>query len=89
MLSHQSGLFDIRNMIDDATEMADWSHMLDRIAAAEPRFQVATDAAYQPLTFGWQVGGVLEKATGKKLGELMQEYLVEPWLWMGIVGVPR
>src|SRR5690606_13222627 len=78
MLSHQSGLFDIRNIIDDATEMTDWSHMLDRIAAAEPRFQVATDAAYQPLTFGWQVGGVLEKATGKKLGELMQEYLVQP-----------
>ncbi|ENX13733.1 hypothetical protein F894_01947 [Acinetobacter sp. CIP 51.11] len=78
MLSHQSGLFDIRNMIDDATEMADWSHMLDRIAAAEPRFRVATDAAYQPLTFGWQVGGALEKATGKKLGELMQEYLVQP-----------
>ncbi|MEG2434628.1 MAG: serine hydrolase domain-containing protein, partial [Acinetobacter sp.] len=78
MLSHQSGLFDIRNMIDDATEMADWSHMLDRIAAAEPRFRVATDAAYQPLTFGWQVGGVLEKATGKKLGVLMKEYLVQP-----------
>ncbi|MEG1092733.1 MAG: serine hydrolase domain-containing protein, partial [Acinetobacter sp.] len=78
MLSHQSGLFDIRNMIDDATEMADWSHMLDRIATAEPRFQVATDAAYQPLTFGWQVGGVLEKATGKKLGVLMKEYLVQP-----------
>ena len=78
MLSHQSGLFDIRNIIDDATEMADWSHMLDRIAAAEPRFQVATDAAYQPLTFGWQVGGALEKATGKKLGALMQEYLVQP-----------
>ena len=60
MLSHQSGLFDIRNIIDDATEMADWSHMLERIAAAEPRFQTTTDAAYQPLTFGWQVG-----STGK------------------------
>ena len=78
MLSHQSGLFDIRNIIDDATEMADWSQMLERIAATEPRFQIATDAAYQPLTFGWQVGGALEKATGRKLGELMQDYLVQP-----------
>lgn len=78
MLSHQSGLFDIRNIIDNATEMADWSHMLERIAAAEPRFQTTTDAAYQPLTFGWQVGGVLVKATGKSLNQLMQEYLVQP-----------
>ncbi len=76
MLSHQSGLFDIRNMIDDATEMADWSHMLDRIAAAEPRFRVATDAAYQPLTFGWQVGGALrKKRLVKNWVQLMQEIL--------------
>lgn len=83
MLSHQSGLFDIRNMIADATEMSDWPQMLDRIAAAEPRFQVATDAAYQPLTFGWQVGGALEKATAKTLTELMQAYLVQPLMLNG------
>ena len=78
MLSHQSGLFDIRHLIDDAAEMVDWSHMLNVIAAAKPRFQVATDAAYQPLTFGWQIGGAIEKATGKMLTDLMQQYLVEP-----------
>lgn len=78
MLSHQSGLFDIRNLIADASEMADWSHMLDTIAAAKPRFEVGVDAAYQPLTFGWQVGGAIEKATGETLTALMQKYLVEP-----------
>lgn len=89
ILSHQSGLFDIRNLIEDASEMADWSHMLDVVAAAKPRFDVATDAAYQPLTFGWQVGGVLEKATGMTLASLMQEYLVEPLALDGAYfGVP-
>ena len=78
MLSHQSGLYDIRNLIADASEMADWNHMLDVFAQAKPRFEAATDAAYQPLTFGWQVGGVLEKATGKSLSDLMQQYLVQP-----------
>ena len=78
MLSHQSGLFDIRNIIDDAAEMANWPQMLERVAAAKPRFKVATDAAYQPLTFGWQVGGALEKATGQSLQSLMQHYLVQP-----------
>lgn len=78
MLSHQSGLYDIRNNIDTASEMADWSHMLHILEQATPRFEAATDAAYQPLTFGWQVGGVLEKATGRSLVELMQQHLVEP-----------
>src|SRR5690606_16490426 len=78
MLSHQSGLFDIRNIIDDAAEMANWPQMLERVAAAKPRFKVATDAAYQPLTFGWQVGGSLEKAIGQSLQSLMQQYLVQP-----------
>ncbi|OTG78778.1 esterase [Acinetobacter terrae] len=78
ILSHQSGLYDIRNHIADASEMADWNHMLDVIAKAKPRFEIGIDAAYQPLTFGWQVGGVLEKATGKSLSDLMQQYLVQP-----------
>ena len=78
ILSHQSGLYDIRNHIADALEMADWNHMLDVIVKAKPRFEIGIDAAYQPLTFGWQVGGVLEKATGKSLSDLMQQYLVQP-----------
>jgi len=78
MLSHQSGLYDIRNNIAAATEMADWSHMLDVVAKAQPRFAVGEGAAYQPLMFGWQVGGALEKATNQSLAELMQKYLIIP-----------
>ncbi len=90
MLSHQSGLFDIRNNIETAAEMADWSHMLQVFEQATPRFEPATDAAYQPLSFGWQVGGVLEKATGKSLAELMQHYLIEPLaLDHAYLGVPQ
>ncbi|WP_180145366.1 serine hydrolase [Acinetobacter sp. YH12052] len=90
ILSHQSGLYDIRNIIETASEMADWPHMLNVIEQAKPRFGPTTDAAYQPLTFGWQVGGVLEKATGRPLTELMQHYLVEPLaLDHAFFGVPE
>lgn len=78
ILSHQSGLFDIRNLVQDAAQMADWELMLNRIAQSKPRFDVREDAAYQPLTFGWLVGGVLEKATGQSLANLMQQYLLQP-----------
>lgn len=78
ILSHQSGLYDIRNCIESAVEMADWQHMLKVMEQANPRFAIGTDIAYQALTFGWLVGGVLEKATQKSLSVLMQQYLVDP-----------
>lgn len=78
VLSHQSGMFDIRNIIESAREMLDWSHMLNVMAASKPRFVAGQGNAYQALTFGWLVGGVLEKATGQSLDQLMQKYLVEP-----------
>lgn len=78
VLSHQSGLYDIRNIIQDASQMADWDAMLEHVAKAQPRFAVGKDAAYQPLTFGWLVGATLEKATGQSLSGLMQQYLLQP-----------
>lgn len=77
VLSHQSGLFDIRNLILAASEMSDWQHMLTVMENATPRFVVGEDNAYQALTFGWLVGGILEKATKQSLKFLMQKYLVD------------
>lgn len=78
ILSHQSGLYDIRNTIEDAREMLDWQHMLKVFETTSPRFDAGQSNAYQALTFGWLIGGVLEKATGRHLAELMQTFLVQP-----------
>ena len=78
ILSHQSGLYDIRNLINDAAEMLEWQHMLTVFEQAKPRFSAGEGVAYQALTFGWLVGGLLEKVTGQTLSQLMQQYLVEP-----------
>ena len=89
LLSHQSGLYDVRNNIAEASEMADWQHMLEVMAKAKPRFSFGEDLAYQPLTFGWLVGGVLEKASSQSLAVLMQRYLIEPLALDGAYfGVP-
>lgn len=89
ILSHQSGLYDIRNLIEDAREMLNWSHMLQVFEQATPRFAVNQSNAYQALTFGWLVGGALEKATGRGLSDLMQTYLVKPLQLDGaFFGVP-
>ena len=46
VLSHQSGMFDVRNIIESAREMLDWSHMLDVVAATKPRFLAGEGNAY-------------------------------------------
>ncbi|MPW43013.1 serine hydrolase domain-containing protein [Acinetobacter guerrae] len=89
ILSHQSGLYDLRNLINDAREMLEWQHMLQVFEQATPRFAASQGNAYQALTFGWLVGGALEKATKRSLPDLMQTYLIEPLQLEGAYfGVP-
>ena len=78
VLSHQSGLFDIRHTIDNAQVMLDWQAMLSAFEKATPRFAPGTATAYQAMSFGWLIGGVIEKVLQKPLAEVMQQYLVEP-----------
>lgn len=78
VLSHQSGLYDIRHTISNARQMLDWQAMLQAYEQATPRFAPQTATAYQALSFGWLVGGTLEKALQRPLAELLQEYLLTP-----------
>ena len=78
VLSHQSGLFDIRHTIDNAQVMLDWQAMLSAFEKATPRFAPGTATAYQAMSFGWLIGGVIEKVLQKPLAKVMQQYLVEP-----------
>jgi CubicO group peptidase (beta-lactamase class C family) len=78
VLSHQSGLYDIRQTISDAQQMLDWHSMLNAYENATPRFEPGSATAYQALSFGWLLGGTLEKAMQQPLPDLLQQYLVAP-----------
>ena len=89
VLSHQSGLYDVRNTIQAATEMLDWQAMLRAYEAARPRFAPGTATAYQALSFGWLLGGLIEKVTGQALPEVFEKELVQPLVLDGAYfGVP-
>lgn len=78
VLAHQSGLFDIRQNIQSAVQMLDWHDMLKVYENATPRFEPGTKVAYQALSFGWLLGGVVEKLTGQSVCEVFQNELVTP-----------
>ncbi len=89
VLCHEAGLWSIRDLVDDASAMRDWHGMLERIERARPLHAPGHSNGYHGLTFSWLVGGLVEKATGKPFGRVLQEELVEPLGLDGCyVGVP-
>lgn len=89
ILSHQSGMYDIRNTIQSAAQMLKWDVMLQAFEQATPRFEPGTATAYQAMSYGWLLGGLIEKATGKSLAQVLKEELVDPLQLDGVYfGVP-
>ena len=78
LLSHSSGLHDIRHVIESARVMLDWNAMLKAYKQAIPRFEPDTASAYQALIFGWLIGGVIEKVMKESLAITLQRELVHP-----------
>ena len=89
LLSHRAGLYDIRHLIDDAGRMRDWEHMTDALARATPSLEPGTASAYHGITFGWLVGEVVQRLTGKRFADVVREELAEPLGLDGLyVGAP-
>lgn len=78
VLCHEAGLHRIRGVVDDAFDFADWAGMCDRLAAAPTAWPPGTRNGYHGLTFGWLVGGIIERVSGKPLAEFLDSEIVAP-----------
>lgn len=77
LLGHRAGLPAIRESLHD-TAMYDWEYMCARLAAEEPWWKPGDRFGYHVNTFGYLVGEVLRRATGKTVGELVNELITVP-----------
>jgi CubicO group peptidase (beta-lactamase class C family) len=90
LMSHEAGLYDIRHLVDDAQRMLDWTYMTDALAAAKPVHEPGTAHGYHGLTYGWLVGELAQRVTGKPFGELLQSEIAAPLGLGGLyVGLPE
>jgi CubicO group peptidase (beta-lactamase class C family) len=78
VLSHQSGLHHIRRMVDRAERMLDWEYMIRAIEQAEPDYPPGTRTGYHGLTYGYLVGEIVQRVTGRRFSDLVREILCEP-----------
>ncbi len=89
VLSHQSGLYHIRQMIDRADRMLDWDHMVGAIETAQPAHEPGTRTGYHGLTYGFLVGEIIQRVTGKKFSRLVQSEIAKPLGLDGLyIGAP-
>lgn len=90
ILTHQAGLYHIRQMIDDASRMRDWGYMIDAIERCEPTHVPGERTGYHGLTYGYLTGEILQRVTGKRFSELVQSEIARPLQLDGLfIGAPE
>ena len=89
VMTHQSGLYHIRQMIDYADRMLDWDYMIKAIERAEPIHPPGERTGYHGLTYGFIVGEVLQRVTGESFPSLVEREIAGPLGLDGLfVGAP-
>ena len=82
VLTHTVGLPAMPREITPG-ELPNWSKVCESLAAAEPRWQPGAATGYHSYTFGFLVGELARRATGRPMRELLSAWITAP---LGIEG---
>lgn len=77
MLSHQAGLPAIRKDLPDGA-MFDWSVMTAALAATAPWWEPGAAHGYHVNTFGYLVGELVRRASGRTVGQVLRDEVAGP-----------
>lgn len=86
MLDHSVGVPAIREKVKPGG-VADWDYMCDLLAGQEPFWKPGIRNGYHMLSFGWTVGEIVRRVSGKSLGTFFREEVAEPLgieFWIGM-----
>ncbi|MFB8279409.1 serine hydrolase domain-containing protein [Nocardia colli] len=87
LLTHQAGLAAIDKPVPLADALA-WTPMVDALAAQTPNWTPGTDHGYHGRTFGWLVGEVIRRITGRTVGQFLAEEIAGPYDVDFFIGLP-
>lgn len=77
MLCHQSAVPALRKVVKPGG-LYDFDYMAGRLAAEKPFWAPGTDNGYHMLTFGWTVGELVRRVSGKSLGTFFKDEIADP-----------
>jgi CubicO group peptidase (beta-lactamase class C family) len=77
LLSHRAGLPAVRKVLD-GDALFNWKTMTDALAEQEPWWTPGTNHGYHAITFGYLVGEVIRRISGKTPGAYLRDELAGP-----------
>ena len=77
VMSHRSGVIGPRQRLH-WTQVTDWDLVCERLAAAEPWWEPGTAQGYHMTTFGFILGEVFRRVTGRTVGQYLRTEIAEP-----------
>ena len=77
LLCHKAGVAAIRKPLP-AGAFSDWKLMTESLAAESPWWEPGTAHGYHALTFGWLVGEVVRRVSGKSVGTYFRDEIAGP-----------
>ncbi|MDQ4137584.1 MAG: beta-lactamase family protein, partial [Actinomycetota bacterium] len=85
LLNHRAGLIALD---EDLTldQALDWAHVIRAIERQAPNWEPGTGHHYHTITFGWLVGEVIRRVTGRMPSEVIRELTrsIAPDFWLGL-----
>jgi CubicO group peptidase (beta-lactamase class C family) len=86
LLSHQVGLPYVDADLSLEQVLA-WDPVVEALAAQAPLWEPGTGHGYHAVTYGWLVGEVIRRITGRSVGQFIADELTAPLgldLWVGL-----
>ena len=86
LLNHQAGLPAIGPKMSESS-MFDWQATTDALARQEPWWVPGSAHGYHPITYGFLVGEVVRRVSGRSLGRFFREEVAAPLgldFWIGL-----
>ena len=88
VMSHRSGVIGPRTRLP-WEDVADWDFVCKRLAAAEPWWEPGTAQGYHMTTYGFILGEVFRRVTGRTVGQYLRTEIAERLGAEVHIGLPR
>ena len=90
LLCHEAGLYGIRSIVDSGKRILEWDYMVEALADSIPAHPPGEAHGYHALTFGWLVGELIQRVTGRSFTEALETEIAAPLELDGMyIGLPK
>lgn len=78
VMCHESGLHRLGDCVESAEMMRDWDAMVAAIEKMKPAYEPGTANGYHALSYGWLVGELVRRVSGKPIDQFIIDEIAAP-----------